>query len=639
MSLIDANPFGNNHKNGRFAHRALHPLLPASMTENNTAKIQDVANKTFDIVIIGGGTAGLCLAARLTEDPRLSVLVLEAGNANFNDPALLLPAQYGHHFGEDAYDWQFKTTPQEFCGGKEFSWSRGKGLGGSSSINFLCWTKPPRSDVDDLERLGNPGWNWERFQRALYKLEGFQPPTPKSFAAHGLNFDDWTIGKDGPMKLSHPATVSRPELNGFQTWINMGIPRAPAPVGGNPRGAFFAPKTLDPLTYTRNYAANVFYMANAQRENLHVLTAAHGSKIVTRSEDGELHATGVEFLHEGKVQVVHAGKEVILCAGALKSPQILELSGIGRRHVLESLNVPVKLDLPGVGENVQEHMFCGITYELADSVEDFTLDVLRNPEMRAEHVKLLASLEGAFTMGISAFAFVPLETISDRAEDIIKAARERVEKCRPSYPPGLSDLYDMQLERLKNKAASCEIILFPGFLTFPHPPEPGKKYFTVLFALNHTFSRGTIHAVSTDPVMQPACDPHYFEEDIDLQTFIELAKFSRRMAHIAPFSEILAQPVKEVNPGPEVATDAQIGEHLKRYCGTTYHTVGSLSMLPLDKGGVVDNNLKVYGTSNIRVVDLSVVPLHIATHPMTMAYAIAEQAADIIRGQLFTDHA
>ncbi|KAH7920518.1 alcohol oxidase [Leucogyrophana mollusca] len=603
------------------------------MTGKTTEKIGDVANKTFDFVIIGGGTAGLCLAARLTEDPQLSVLVLEAGNPNFDDPTLLIPGHYGYHFGKDAYDWQFKTTPQEFSNGKQYDWNRGKGMGGSSGINFLCWTKPPRAEVDDFERLGNPGWNWERFQRALHRLESFQTSTPESAAAHKINIDSRTrtTGKDGPIKLSHPATISQPELKASQTWINMGIPRAPAPMGGDPKGVFFAPNTLDPLSYTRSYAANMFYLANARRTNFHVLTGAHGSKIITQS-DGELLATGVEFLYEGHVQVVHAAREVILCSGALKSPQILELSGIGRKDVLDRLGVSIKIALAGVGENVQEHLCCGITYELADSVQDFTLDVLRDPEAQAEQLKLLAKHEGAFTLGLTALGFSSLEMVSDRADSIIRAATERIEKLRPSYSPGLRDQYDIQLERLKNQAASFEVALFPGFLIGPGPPQLGKKYITVLFVLNHNFSRGSIHATSTDPTGQPLCDPHYFEEDIDLQTFIELAKFSRKMASVAPFSEVLDQPPKEVNPGPGIVTDAQIGEYLKQHGGSTFHTVGSLSMLPLDKGGVVDSNLMVYGTSNIRVVDLSVVPLHFAAHPMTMAYAIAEQAADIIMG-------
>ncbi|KAH7915955.1 hypothetical protein BJ138DRAFT_1169640 [Hygrophoropsis aurantiaca] len=595
------------------------------------AEVEKIISQTFDIVIIGGGTAGLCLASRLSEDPKTSVLVLEAGQANLDDPAILIPAQYAAHLGQKAYDWNFTTTPQQYSNQTQFPWSRGKGLGGSSGINFLCWTKPPQEEIDDWERLGNPGWNWERYQKYLLQIEGYTSPSPKSTAAHGLNFDDWKIGKDGPLKLSHPATITLPELKAYQTWFNLGIPKAPAPVSGNPKGAYFTPKTIDSTTFTRSYSATAFYLPNAHRPNLHVLLAANASRIIT-TPGSELRATGVEFFHSGRTYTVNANKEVILCAGALKSPQLLELSGIGRKNVLDSLHIPVQLELPGVGENVQEHMFGGVTFELAEGVDDVTMDILRDPAGRAEHLKLHEKGEGAFTLGITGFAFTSLASISDRAQSIYEAAREKIKANWNSYSPGLQDQYKIQLERLEN-ASPCEIILVPGFLSFPNPPAPGKKYITILFALNHNFSRGTIHATSSNPEVDPALDPHYFEEDVDLQTFVELVKFIRKMAQTAPFSEAIASPV-DLNPGPSVSSDEQIGEFLKKYSGTTFHTIGSLSMLPREKGGVVDNRLKVYGTSNIRVADLSVVPLHFAAHTMTTAYSIAEQAADIIKGKI-----
>ncbi|EGN92588.1 hypothetical protein SERLA73DRAFT_190954 [Serpula lacrymans var. lacrymans S7.3] len=588
--------------------------------------IQDVADQSFDFVVIGGGAAGLCLASRLAEESTFSVLVLEAGQANLDDPAILLPAQYGTHFGQSAYDWQHETVGQEFSNGRTYSWNRGKGLGGSSGVNFLCWMKPPKEEIDDWERLGNPGWNWERYQQKLRGLENFHE---KSTAGRDLNFSDETIGVGGPIHLHYPNTITRPETLGFQTWLNLGVPRAPAPVNGNPKGALITPKTIDPATYTRSYATTAFYLPNAHRANFHVMIGAHVNRILTRSGDagGDVVATSVEFSHNGSVYTVNIGKEVILSAGALKSPQILELSGIGRKDVLGALGIPVKVELPGVGENVQEHLYSGITYELADDADDLTLDILRDPVGRAKHLELLAKGEGAFTAGICEFAFMTLQSISDRAEEIKKSAREKLAKNWSTYSAGLRDQYEIQLERLEN-AAGCEVILVPGFFTIPNPPVPGKKYFTILFALNHNFSRGTIHATSADPNVDSEFNPHNFEEDVDLQTFIELLKYARKMSQTAPLKEVLA---KEINPGPEVKTDSDMGDYLKQYCATTFHTIASLSMMPLEKGGVVDSSLKVYGTSNIRVADLSIVPLHVATHTLTTAYSIGAQAADIIK--------
>jgi len=224
--------------------------------------------------------------------------------------------------------------------------------------------------------------------------------------------------------------------------------------------------------------------------------------------------------------------------------------------------------------------------------------------------------------------------ISERAKELYDAAKKKVADNWSSYPEGLKEQYKIQLERLDNGCAPCEVILTPGFLTFPNPPVPGKKYFTLLFCLNHPFSRGTIHATSSDPTKNPEFDPHYFEHDLDLQTFVELCKFARKMSKTAPLRELLKEN-PEINPGVDVDSDAKLGDFIKNYASTTFHTIGSLSMLPHEKGGVVDSNLKVYGTSNIRVVDLSVVPLQPASHTLSVAYAIGSYGAEIIKNTLW----
>ncbi|KAH7882447.1 alcohol oxidase [Phlebopus sp. FC_14] len=507
------------------------------------------------------------------------------------------------------------------------------GLGGSSAINFLNWSKPPAEEINDWERLGNPGWNWERYRRYLHKLEGYQPLSERSTASHRQNFDDISVGRDGPIALCHSPTVTEPELKVIETWLKLGIPRAPAPLNGNPRGVTLGMNTIDATTFTRCYATTAFFLKHSDRPNLSVLTSASVNQIVTRPGN-DLTATGVEFIHHGKIYSVHATKEVILSAGALKSPQILELSGIGRRDVLEAAGIPVRLELPGVGENLQEHQHVTITYELPEGAKHLTLDDHHHPAAREEHLKLLKSREGAFTLAVTGLAFTRLQIISDRAEDIIRAAEDKLLKKWSTYFYGLRSQHEIQLQRLRDDAAPCELIVFPGFLSLPNPPQAGKKYCTIVAAVNHNFSRGSVHVTSPDPTVDPSIDPHYYEEDIDLQTFIEVLKFARKTAASAPICELLASPLKEVNPGPGVVTDTEIGDFIKNFGQTTYHTIGTLSMLPRDKGGFVDTKLKVYGTSNIRVVDISIAPLHIAAHTQSTAYAIAEQAADIIRGNL-----
>lgn len=597
------------------------------------ARLDEVVDKRFDFVIVGGGTAGLCLAARLTEDPNISVCVLEAGAAHLNDPDLIRPASFGTHFGQPHYDWCFRTTAQKHCNGNQFVWQRGKGLGGSSGINFLCWSKPPKEDVDDIERLGNPGWNWNNYQKYSHRTEKFVYPTAEFRKNHNLELDHWESGHEGSLLTAFPAKIPKIELEVQQSLLNLGLSVAHNPLGGDPCGIFFGPNTVDPKTHTRSYSTTAFYLPNIHRTNLTVLVHAHCHRIITDSmTQGVLaKATGVEFECEGRACVVHAVREVVLCAGALKSPQILELSGIGQREVLEKIGMRTVVELPSVGENVQEHVFTGIVYELKDDAAFETLDILRDPKVAAEHIELHTVGEGVYTLGIVGFAFAPLSTLSpSTAEHVYSAMKSKVERETARYDkPGMKEMIDIQLGRLDKGAPCCEIVTYPGCLGFPAPPKPGKKYISILVATNHNFSRGTIHCTSPDPKEDPAFDPHYFEEEIDLQTLVDTVKFVRtKLSKTAPFCDMI---VEELNPGPEVQTDEDIGDWLKKFMMTTFHTVGSCSMLPKDKGGVVGPDLKVYGTENIRVVDLSVVPLHIAAHTQATAYAIAEQAADILK--------
>ncbi|KAI0072987.1 alcohol oxidase [Panus rudis PR-1116 ss-1] len=616
-----------------------------------SATIENVANKSFDYIVVGGGTAGLTVAAGLSKDPNTSVLVLEAGEANLNDPNLLRPASWGSHFGNKSYAWDYALTDQKHVNGPVRPWYRGKGLGGSSGINFLCYTKPPAEEIDDIERLGNPGWNWNTVQGALEKVEGFVPPSEEFQKRNLLNFDNWTVGRDGPLTLAFPGKVDKGELQVQQTFLNAGIPIAPNPVSGDPKGTFFTLNTYDPQTHTRTYATTAFYLPNRDRHNLSVLVAAPVNKVLTDKSNGKITATGVEFQHAGKVYTVNANKEVILSAGALKTPQILELSGFGQKEVLQKIGVPLVKELPGIGNNAQEHTFAGISWELKDDVELDTIDLLRDPAVAAKHLELHAAGSGLFTIGIIGFTFASLDQVSPKASEVIKKAKEQITKKMESASPSLRDQWKIQLERLDRGAPGVEYCSVPGLLSWPNPPEPGKRYLSILSCTNHFFSRGTVHSISSDPNEEPEIDPHYFEEDIDGDILVEQVKFARNLANISPLKDMI---VKEINPGPEVNTDAEIAQWAKRYSSTTYHTAGTCSMLPEDKDGVVDPELKVrltspakdschhlqcnpdviqvYGTDNLRIVDMSILPLQFAAHPQAFVYGLGQRAVDLITG-------
>ncbi|KAI0921212.1 hypothetical protein AcW2_006258 [Taiwanofungus camphoratus] len=600
-----------------------------------SATLDAVAYHFFDYIICGGGTAGLTLAARLTEDPGVSVLVLEAGQANIDDPAILRPASYGTHFGNESHSWTYQTTKQKYCDDAQQLWFRGKGLGGSSGINFMCYTKPHAEDINDFERLGNPGWNWNNYEKYLERTEGFVPPKDDVQKKLNLKFDTWRIGREGPLALAYPAKIDKAELQVQQTLINAGLPVAPNPLSGDPTGVYFAPNTYDPIKHTRTYATTAFYLPNKDRPNLTVLVSALVNRVLTETTgNGKLSAVGVEFEYDSKTYTVNARKEVVLSTGALKSPQILELSGIGDKEVLEKIEVPLKIELPGVGRNAQEHVFIGVSFELHDDVEFDTLDLLRDPAVAAKHVELHASGSGIYTIGIIGFAFVPLQMLSSKADSIFQAAKERITKNTAAYPPGLLDQYKIQIDRWQKGVPGCEIISFPGFLSAPNAPAEGRRYLTMLVAMNHCLSRGTIHCASADPRKDPEFDPRYLEQETDLEVWVEMVKFVRNLANIEPLKDMV---VKELNPGSEVEDDAQLHAWIKKNFSTTWHTAGSCSMLPKTSGGVVDPELKVYGTNNLRVVDLSVVPLQFGAHTQATVYSMAEQGKRFLFQFIYSD--
>ncbi|KAH9938079.1 alcohol oxidase [Fomitopsis serialis] len=492
----------------------------------------------------------------------------------------------------------------------------------------MSWTKPPKEEIDEFEKLGNPGWNWQNYERYVAKTEGFIAPSEEVRKRNDyVNMSIEQIGRDGPLKLAYPGRIDELDSTMLQTLLNAGLSKAANPT----KGVSFIPNTYDPIKHVRSYATTAFYLPNKDRPNLKVLINAAVQRINTQpAPNGKLDAAGVEFEYDGKVHTVNAQKDVCLAAGALKSPHILELSGVGRKDVLGKIGVPLKLELPGLGENIQDHMHVGVSWELKQDVGFETIDLLRDATHNAKHLDLHALGEGLYTRGIIGFAFTSLHQLSPLADTIYERTKAKILANKDKFPPGLLEQYNIQLDRIKRGAPGCEIICYPGFLSGPAPPAEGKSYITFFAAMNHCFSRGTIHSTSSDPHKEPEFDPHYFEQEVDLDIFTESIKWIRKLADVSPLKDII---VNELNPGPQVKDDAQIGDWIKKCMGSTYHAASSCAMLPKEHNGVVDPELRVYGTNNIRVVDLSVVPLLFAAHPMASVYSIAEQGADIIKGK------
>ncbi|CCM05473.1 uncharacterized protein FIBRA_07694 [Fibroporia radiculosa] len=608
--------------------------------EFRLSDVYDVAGKRFDFVIIGAlvlhtvqerrptssykaVTAGLTLASRLSENPGITVAVLEAGKAHFGDPNILAPDGWIQQIMRPEYDWRFPTKPQAGAADISFTWSRGKGLGGSSAMNFLLWTRPHREEIDAIEKLGNPGWDWECMNKYFKRVESFSPPLLNSTKYEDL-YVETSMGTEGKLPISFSQTNCGAESLFQQSLMKHGVKIVEDPMSGNSTGTWKAVSTIDSKSGLRSYSVSAYLQTARERPNLKVLAEAHVSRIVSAEGGQNVVATAVEFDVAGEVYRVDVGREVVLSAG-----QILELSGIGDRMVLEAAGVPVQQHLPSVGTNVQDKVYARVMLETHEESNIVSSNMPKDITFKAKLDQLCPDITYPFSLTMTGLTFLPIQSFIDSSTALIEKQASLIAQNAARYPPGLKEQYEIQLEHLKDPGVpDVEIIVAPFCFT---PPSPNKPYIVLSVCTGSPFSRGTIHITSTDPKVPPVIDPCYFEQDIDMDILLESVKFARKVAETMPFKDIVAQ---EVLPGSDVTSDESIRENVKKNLSTIWHTVGSLSMLPKEKGGVVDHELKVYGTANIRVVDLSVVPISIGAHTQMVAYAIAEKAADIIKQHL-----
>ncbi len=531
----------------------------------------------YDYIIIGAGSAGCVLANRLSADPKNKVLLLEAGPKDTN-MWIHVPVGYARTLVDPKVNWLFPTEPDPGSNDRVHVWPRGKVLGGSSSINGLLYIRGQAADYDGWRQMGNEGWGWDDCLPYFIRSEGNE------------TFTGELHGKDGPLGVSDPTEHNPVSDAMIDAGVEAGLPRKPDVNEGDQEGIGYYQLTVK--DGRRMSAARAYLKPAMDRPNLRVETEALVHKIVF---DGT-RATGVSYEQNGEMLEARAGKEVLLSGGAVNSPQILELSGIGKADHLKAQGIDVIADLPGVGENLQDHYVISVQHKI-------TQPVTVNDQAQGF----------AFLKEVAKYLFLKKGLLTLSAAHIQAFVKTRPELSSPDVQFHILPA-TMDLEKFKTQQV-MELNKFPGLTTAPCQLRPE--------------SRGSIHIKSSDPREYPAIRPNYLADPLDQETAIAGIRWARK---------IVSQPAmekyrgEEIMPGEAIESDDEILGFAREAGSTIYHPVGTCKM-GTDDMAVVDSQLRVKGVSGLRVIDASIMPRLISGNTNAPTIMIAEKVADMILGK------
>jgi choline dehydrogenase len=530
----------------------------------------------FDYIVVGAGSAGCVLAARLSEDPATRVLLLEAGPPD-RSLWIHLPIGYGKTMWSPRFNWCFHTDPDPNMNGRRIYWPRGKTLGGSSSINGLIYIRGQREDFDHWAELGNTGWGYDDVLPYFIKCEGNRRGAS---ALHGA---------DGPLTVSD--IVPKHEL--IEAFIEgasqIGVPRTADFNGDRQEGAGYFQLNTD--RGWRCSTAKAYLSPARRRKNLRIETEAHATGLIL---DGR-RAVGVRWRQAGAMKAAHCQAEVLVCAGSIQSPQLLQLSGIGPSALLGRHGVPVVVDTPGVGENLQDHLQIRLTFEC-------TRPITTNDQLNSTLGRVALGLQWLL------FRSGPLAVGINQGGCFMRALKDDAGQAVAARPD-----IQFHVATLSADMAGGQVHPYSGF--------------TMSVCQLRPESRGHIRIRSTDPLEPPEMQPNYLATELDRRTAVAGVKAAREIA-AAPAMRPYVKA--EVKPGPAVADDAALLEFCRNNGATIFHPTGTCKM-GSDALSVVDSRLRVHGVGGLRVVDCSVMPTLVSGNTNAAAVMLAEKAADMIR--------